>query len=613
MDKEFKVSGKEDVLGRLRNIYGKMKKRVGKHDKQLLGKTKYIKCKGEFVKLSTYIKEHAKAVKDANKAGRMVKINKKISVINNVSKIKDKKIRDLLLKTFKKNAKIYFISDNKKWHGKGGVFCEDDSKDFCRDSDSGVIRSLFIDLGRGIDPGREYDRGREHDRGRAPIIDHGSGRSREYDRERLKREPIDAISIQLSNEHNLNIFMGEINNLYYSVKIKESNKSFVIRPFIKYTKNDKIIINFYFSIEEDTSWADWEKLETNWDILHIPKDRGNIWGGRKWVELPIHVTLFFSVTKERGNYISRHIHITSETDKLAIYGIKTQKLEIKGKEKKTHTYLLANNIEKLLNILKNKGKDIFGDWIKGSNTGNLTDHHLYKCPHNGEWGSVPPKILEDSNIGLGIIEDGKDDKTLIFKGIQSLDRIIFDIFRILTPDNVESCSSMWYPCQDVTMDQDMLVYNPSEIYSKFMRKHGSNYRINDDISFEEEKRVNKEEINILNNSGAVIRTATISQDTRTPRSLGVTDSSRSPVSHMPASSHGRIPSHMPASSHVYTPSYMSSSSHEHMPASSHGRMTGHTFGHLSASSHGHMPASSHGRMSGHLSARSPRSRSPPRR
>jgi hypothetical protein len=623
MDKEFKVLGKEDILGRLRNIYGKMKKKVGKQDKLLLGKTKYIKCKGEFVKLSTYIKEHAKAVKDANKAGRMIKINKKISVINNISKIKDKKIRNLLLKTFKKNAKIYFISDNKKWHGKGGgVFCEDDSKDFCRDSDKGVIRSLFIDPGR------------EHDRGRAPIIDHGSGRSRDTEpgrdhgivrvpisgsdrdsgrsRERLKREPIDAISIQLSNEHNLNIFMGEINNLYYSVKIKEDNKSFVIRPFIKYTKNDKIIINFYFSIEGDTRWEDWIKLEAKWGSLGIRDDRGNKWGGRKWVELPIHVTLFFSVTKEGSNYISRHIHITSETDKLAIYGIKTQNLKIKGN--KTHTYLLANNILGLLKILRDKGKQIFGDWIKGSDTGNLTDRQIFKCPLEGKWGSVPPKILEDSNIGLGIIEDGiiedgKDDKTLIFKGIQSLDRIIFDIFRILTPDNVESCSSMWYPCQDVTMDQDMLVYNPSEIYIKFMRKHGSNYRINDDISFEEEKRVNKEEINILNNSGAVIRTATISQDTRTSRSLGVTDSSRSPVSHMPASSHG----HIPASSHVYTPSYMSSSHHGHMPASSHGRMTGHTFGHLSASSHGHMPASSHGRMTGHLSARSPRSRSPPRR
>jgi hypothetical protein len=599
MDKEFKVLGKEDVLGRLRNIYGKMKKKVGKQDKQLLGKTKYIKCKGEFVKLSTYIKEHAKAVKDANKAGRMVKINKKISVINNVSKIKDKKIRDLLLKTFKKNAKIYFISDNKKWHGKGGGdFCKDSEEiqDFCRDSDKGVKRSIFS--------GRVHDPGRDRDRDHARVS------------ERLSYEPIDDISIQLSNKDNLDIFMGKINNLYYSVK-EGNNKSFVIRPFIKYTKNDKIIINFYFSIEEDTRWADWKKLERYWGSLGISDDNiGEKWGGRKWIELPIHVTLFFSVTKEGGNYISRHIHITSETDKLAIYGIKTQKLEIKGKEKKTHTYLLANNIEKLLNILKNKGRDIFGDWIEGSNTGNLTDHRLYKCPHNGEWSSVPPKILEDINIGLGIIEDGNDDKTLIFKGIQSLDRIIFDIFRILTPDNVESCSKLWYACEDVSTDQDMLTTatDSSEIYSKFMRKHGSNYHINDDISFNVDPRKNENKIvDILNISGDSIRTATISQDTRTSRSLGVTDSSRSPVSHMPASSHGRIPSHMPASSHVYTPSYMSSSHHGHMPASSHGRMTGHTFGHLSASSHVHMPASSHGHTFGHLSARSPRSRSPPRR
>ena len=154
MDKEFKVSGKEIVLGRLRNIFAKMKKKLGKQGGAQPGKTKYIKCKGEFVKLSTYIKEHDKAVKDANKAGRMVKINKKISVIDNVSKIKDKKIRNLLLKTFKKNAKIYFISDNKKWHGKGGgVFCKDSEElqGFCRDSDRGVKLSIFIDRGHDRD------------------------------------------------------------------------------------------------------------------------------------------------------------------------------------------------------------------------------------------------------------------------------------------------------------------------------------------------------------------------------------------------------------------------------------------------------------------------------
>jgi hypothetical protein len=316
-------------------------------------------------------------------------------------------------------------------------------------------------------------------------------------------------------------------------------------------------------------------LEANWVSLGIRDDRENKWGGRKWVELPIHVTLFFSVTKEGSNYISRHIHITSETDKLAIYGIKTQNLKIKGN--KTHTYLLANNILGLLKILRDKGKQIFGDWIKGSDTGNLTDHHLYKCPFEGKWVSVNPKILDDSSIGLGIIEDdkddkdgkdGKDDKTLIFKGIQSLDRIIFDIFRILTPDNVEYCSSMWYPCQYVTMNQDMLVHNPSEIYIKFMRKHGSNYRKNDDISFEEEIRVNKEEINILNNSGAVIRTATISQDTRTSRSLGVTDSRHT---------HGHTPGHTHEHTHGYTPAIYHGHTHGHAPV--------HTLGHTSAFSH----------------------------
>jgi hypothetical protein len=119
MDKVFKVSGREDVLGRLRNIYVRMTKKIGVPQQ---GKTKYIKCKGEFVRLTTYIKENAKPaarVKPVD-VGKTVKISKRVSVIANISKIKDIRTRKLLEKTFKKNAKIYFIKDNKRWAGSDG-------------------------------------------------------------------------------------------------------------------------------------------------------------------------------------------------------------------------------------------------------------------------------------------------------------------------------------------------------------------------------------------------------------------------------------------------------------------------------------------------------------
>ena len=537
MDKEFKVSGKENVLGRLRNIFAKMKKRLGKQGEAQPGKTKYIKCKGEFVKLSTYIKEHDKVTK-ADKDGKIVKINKKISVINNISKIKDKKIRNLLLKTFKKNAKIYFISDNKKWHGKGGMpFCKgDDSERFCRDSDRGVIRKLFnsseSDRGRGRGREREYDRGREYDRVRVPDL----GRSRdsrsgsERDRISYWQEPIDKISIQLSfDKENLVRVMEQINNLYYRVQIIGDSKSFVIRPCIKYTENDKIIINFYFSIEGDERWA--------------------MGDHRKWVELPIHVTLFFSVTKEGNEYISRHIHITSETDRLANYSIKTKNLEIKGN--KTHTYLLANNIPGLLEILRLKGKDIFDDWkyIKGSDTDPNPD--IYKCPHYGVWANVNPVIIQ--TVLKNILSD--DDKNLIHKGIQSLYRIIFDIFYILTPDDRENCSKMWYICNnEPTMSQIMTTAHQDDIYRLFTRLYGSEYpyfRDNDNIIFTVEKSKNEKEISILDITGNLIRTATISGNNKTSRSLGVPDSSLN--RHTPGYTFGHTPGHTPGHTLGYTP------------------------------------------------------------
>jgi hypothetical protein len=459
MDKEFKVSGKEDVIGILRNIYTKMKKKCDRQGKPLLGKTKYIKCKNEFVKLSTYIKEHTKAVKDANKEGRMVKINKKISVIDNVSKIKDKKIRNLLLKTFKKNAKIYFISDNKKWHRKGG------SIEFSRDTEQGVLR--------------RKDRNSEN----------------------YLYDVVDEISIQISDTYNLDTFMSNINNLYYNIQTGVSDKVFIIRPYIKYTENDKIVIHFYFTLD-DSRWKD---IDNN------------------WIEMPIHITLFFSVSElQQNKYYSKHIHITSENKRLEGFGISTQNLKVKGD--RTHTYLLANNIPELLEIMIQEGERIFKDWVYKASVNNDADIHL-KHPNNGVWKDVRQKFKSKDLT--------EEEKYLIHKGIQSLDRIIFDIFYILTTKSKDVYSDIWYRCNnEPTMSLNMLLIDSSkEKYRQF-------YRIyqqfpNNLISFKAEKTrsIDQPIIRIIKDS-SIARIANISENKQASRLSSVMNS-RLPNSTIP--------------------------------------------------------------------------------
>jgi hypothetical protein len=112
----FKAYGKnkETILGKPMKIYGKVNKNG------VLGKTKYIKYKKVFVKLSAYIKAKTKTNAITNTPKRSLTRlgkHKRVAVINNISDIKDKKIRNLYLKTFKKNAKLYIFADNKQWKG----------------------------------------------------------------------------------------------------------------------------------------------------------------------------------------------------------------------------------------------------------------------------------------------------------------------------------------------------------------------------------------------------------------------------------------------------------------------------------------------------------------
>jgi hypothetical protein len=351
MEKVFKVSGREDVLGRLRNIYVKITKKASVAQQ---GKTKYIKCKGEFLRLTTYIKEKAKPpakpANAANAAGKTVKISKRVSVINNISKIKDIRTRKLLEKTFKKNAKLYFIKDNKKWKGcgsglKGGVFTGDITKDVSRNQ------------------------------------------ARVADKTDLIKTLKDSSKITIR----------KICNLEYRFKIDDiDDNDYIIRPYIK-LNNNKIIIELYLS---------------NNKLTHTTSGSEE----RFWISLPIHISLFFEI-----NTTGRHsfIHITGEMLQLQKYHISAATNLTVNRENKTHTYLMADNIDELLKILETHGKAIFTDWEATNQEKYIDVDECYKID-NYNW------------VTINRTYSGHNIKALdILKCIYKLDEIFLHIFTII--------------------------------------------------------------------------------------------------------------------------------------------------------------------------------------
>ena len=383
----FKLLSKEDICGKTRNIYIKMNKNSSR-----ITKTKFIKYKGEFVKLTYFIKEHRKNKKQSNN------YKNNIIIINNINDIKDLKIR----KHYKKNAKIYIFTENNK---KGGGHF---TTDVLRNSERGIQRTI-------IPP--------------TPSSDHNEIEIR-YDKK------IDDIIVELENKLNKQMFYELINNFWYYITMDDFNferSRCVIRPHIKYFNYDKIIIDFYFSID-NREWVDWGYLNHNWNDLDIDYNikRGTPYGGRKWIKMPIHITLFFSVTKKQGwmneYYISKHIHITSE--QIKNFNIKTVN-GLKENNNKTHTYLIANNLEKMLDIMKDHGKNIFKDWVYDKNVSQTDNEIKIVCPfpQSGDWNIMNPKIISKLNFQKVLTEDEK--KLLCACINNSLYLIIYDIINHL--------------------------------------------------------------------------------------------------------------------------------------------------------------------------------------
>ena len=384
MNNIFKLHTTKLICGKNRNIYIKTNKKTSK-----LSKTKYIKYKGEYIKLNTFIKEY-----DNNNKKKGINHGKKnVIIINNINDIKDKKVRDLFNKTFKKNAKIYIYTDKKL--SRGGAFKDD------------VSRNYDIVAPRNFDA--------------TPTTHHishsGINNLIPYNLKIDYNNNYDDIITEILNLGKTKLF-ERINNLEYTIVV--DGTTFVIRPFIDFAPYKKIFLYFY-----------------------INTDQFNDHGIQKWIKMPLHLSLFLNDMIERFDrtptpeikcLTTGHIHITSD-DKIGSFNISTLLESTKFNRRtsatvsiSTHTYLIAKNLQQAEHIIRTHKEKIFKDWFYDSTTESETSNlksTLY-IPSNNKWGSIHKPADGDNAIILSSIQKQK-----IYECFNKLQYIISNILYIL--------------------------------------------------------------------------------------------------------------------------------------------------------------------------------------
>jgi hypothetical protein len=421
----FKPQGIEYICGKNRNIYFKMNK-----NNTALGKTRYIKYKREFIKLSTFIKEHYN-----KKTKKHINYEKKpnVTIINNINDIKDKKIRALFKRTFKKNAKIYIYTSKKIKRG-GAAF----DVDVLRNNDKSMSR----------EPTSQKYVAALKSRALRP----NNSDPYPYNLEVPYDAKVDDIIYKITKLSQNKTHFVRINNLIYKVSFKKDGKDveYYIRPHIDFTSPYKrFIINFYVCID-------------------ISKPL-------KWIKLPLHLSLFINDMIEKKIREGRrtddeeyeiamlntgHIHITSD-DKIKNFNISTT-LDLKTKSSaassrgrahssgahssgaasphsrapssapslSTHTYLIADSLRKVAYIMRDHGEEIFKDWYYDNSTETDTQHKKFTlfAPINNKWGASP----DGENIELR----DNQKKEIFEKCFKNLHYIISNIFSILDEEKI---------------------------------------------------------------------------------------------------------------------------------------------------------------------------------
>jgi len=321
----FILYGKKTVLNKTRNIY------IREKAKGTL-KTKYIKYKGEFVKLKSFVKE--------------------------------KEINSKKNKIYRKEEKgvLYFF------YAKGGGL-KDDVKFY---------------------------------------YDYEPARNTVKQIAQIKTVINTLIDTKIRDKY------YNICNLVYTYN-KNGNKIY-IKPLIIVKEGHNIIFKFYFTVDA------WKNPTNNNEFI--------------WIDIPIHITQFFSHYMKYGSKESKdiwtHIHITAEMNKLQSYRIISNRNDLQ------HIYLMAGSIGDVSIIIKNHWNYILNNWKKVDfdipNRG-YTEFPTYYLIKNNKWNKnekiskvLNPETDYDHSITEGISSDLADCINT------KLYRIIIDIFKYIEGD-----------------------------------------------------------------------------------------------------------------------------------------------------------------------------------
>ena len=398
----FKLQGNEYICGKNRNVYLKMNK-----NNTALGKTRYIKYKREFIKLSIFINEHYN-----KKTNKLVNYEKKpnITIINNINDIKDKKIRALFKRTFKKNAKIYIYTSKKI--KRGGAITKDFYRDVFKNNDMPTYRNILSQIyDRNLEP-----KSNDTYRNNSP---YPYQLQVEYD------DKVDDIILRIFELARVPNVFQNINNLRYSIVV--DNNTYAIRPYIEFAKPyKKFVLFFYIKID------------------------GGSGSTEKWIKLPLHVSLFMNDMIEKirvgdKDKIERlntgHIHITSD-DKIVNFNIGTTLDNSKGNGRtsnrgfssagvsSTHTYLIASNLEDVALIMGEHGKRIFQDWQYNTDTEEATKEQKFSL-FKPDTIRVENKVIKRWDEQAQKIKLSDVQKQSIYKCFGKLHYIIGNIFHIM--------------------------------------------------------------------------------------------------------------------------------------------------------------------------------------
>jgi hypothetical protein len=323
----FILCGKKTVLNKTRNIYIREKAKG-----TLKTKTRYIKYKGEFVKLKSFVKE--------------------------------KEINSKKNKIYRKEEKgvLYFF------YAKGGGL-KDDVKFY---------------------------------------YDYEPARNTVKQIAQIKTVINTLIDTKIRDKY------YNICNLVYTYN-KNGNKIY-IKPLIIVKEGHNIIFKFYFTVDA------WKNPTNNNEFI--------------WIDIPIHITQFFSHYMKYGSKESKdiwtHIHITAEMDKLQNYRIISSRNDLQ------HIYLMAGSIGDVSIIIKNHWNYILNNWKKVDfdipNRG-YTEFPTYYLIKNNRWNKYEKisKVLNpdtdyDHSITEGISSDLADCINT------KLYRIIIDILKYIEGD-----------------------------------------------------------------------------------------------------------------------------------------------------------------------------------